>query len=221
MGIEGPRPNKLRDTAQKTLKGVQRMGRVALAAGMIAASGPSIEEADAKVSQTYVEQLQKKTLSKLEKEYLTQNVYQEGRGEGVKGQLAIAQVTIKRLASGRYGKDLEKVIFALNQFSWTSDPRILLTEMNKETYEKIETVLWLYVGKPLSEAVQSLSEASGIPASAEFYKRTDWDEDNPEETRMSERTKKMFRSLVKVGTIDHHTFYALSSAEPKQKETKN
>jgi len=223
MGIEKRRPRKQPDESREEREepGMTRRSFLfgGVAVGALAATGLSNKSAGAKQSDAGAEDIeepQEGTLTELEVDYLAQNVYHEGRGESTAGQLAIAQVTLNRLACGRYGKDLAAVIFKPYQFSWTTDPKILLTEMNKDTYENIRAVLSLYVGKPLSEAVQSLSEASGIPASAEFYKRTDWDENDPKETRMSDRTKEMFRSLVKVGTIGEHTFYAHPDAKLKK-----
>lgn len=218
MGIEKKRPENRQDESREERKeaGMTRRSFLfgGVAVGALAATGLSNTSAEAKQSDAGAEDIeepQEATLTELEVDYLAQNVYHEGRGESTAGQLAIAQVTLNRLACGRYGKDLAAVIFKPYQFSWTTDPNILLTEMNKDTYENIRAILSLYVGRPLSEAVQKLSETSGIPTSAEFYKRTDW-------TKMSDEAKKMWDSLVVLGTIDNHTFYALPDSKHKQKE---
>jgi spore germination cell wall hydrolase CwlJ-like protein len=58
---------------------------------------------------------------------LTINVYHESRGEPTEGKLAVAQVTMNRLESGNFGKDICSVVFqrteangiTVCQFSWT------------------------------------------------------------------------------------------------------
>jgi len=61
-----------------------------------------------------------------EKEYncLVKNVYHEAGGESMMGKIAVAQITINRLESGRWGKDMCKVIYAKHQFSWTSRKKL-------------------------------------------------------------------------------------------------
>lgn len=147
-------------------------------------------------------------MNEQEVSYLIQNVYHESRGEPLKGQLAVAQVTLARLLARKFGKTLADVVFAQNQFSWTKDPRILMTRMNDETFQDLKTtIMFLVQNKPLGEAVAALAEQSEIPARAYYYKRTDWDENDPEEKRMSKATKEMFQKLKNVGVIGSHTFY--------------
>lgn len=53
---------------------------------------------------------------------LAQNVYNEARGEGFKGMLAVAQVTINRTKDERFHETLCEVVHAKKQFSWTMQP---------------------------------------------------------------------------------------------------
>jgi hypothetical protein len=62
--------------------------------------------------------------------------------------------------------------------------------------------------------VSELSKITGIPASALFYKRKDWREDDPEEKRLSETSKKMFLALDVVATVDNHRYYAMAVPLP-------
>ena len=56
---------------------------------------------------------------------LADNIYHEARGEPFLGQVAVAQVTINRLRSGRHGKTICSVVHERKQFSWTSTkPRV-------------------------------------------------------------------------------------------------
>jgi spore germination cell wall hydrolase CwlJ-like protein len=54
---------------------------------------------------------------------LALNVYHEARGEPVEGQLAVALVTMNRVASKRYPNSVCNVVWQRRQFSWTHDGR--------------------------------------------------------------------------------------------------
>lgn len=53
-------------------------------------------------------------------ECLARNIYYEARGEGIKGMLAVGQVTINRVNSGRFPDTICEVVHQKAQFSWTS-----------------------------------------------------------------------------------------------------
>lgn len=57
--------------------------------------------------------------SKKELECLATNVYREARGEPFVGQVAVAKVTLNRVASKRYPNTICKVVYQKSQFSWT------------------------------------------------------------------------------------------------------
>lgn len=52
-------------------------------------------------------------------ECLARNVYHEARGEPLEGQIAVAQVTLNRVASSQFQGSVCKVVYAHRQFSWT------------------------------------------------------------------------------------------------------
>lgn len=52
-------------------------------------------------------------------ECLAKNIYHEARGEGLHGQIAVAQVTLNRVASGKFQSSVCKAVYAGKQFSWT------------------------------------------------------------------------------------------------------
>ena len=58
--------------------------------------------------------------TKTEMECLATNIYREARGEPFEGQVAVAQVTLNRLADVRYPKTICGVVHQKNQFSWTN-----------------------------------------------------------------------------------------------------
>ncbi len=49
------------------------------------------------------------------------NIYWEARGQDLAGQLAVAQVTLNRVASKKYPDDVCAVVYQHKQFSWYSD----------------------------------------------------------------------------------------------------
>ncbi len=54
-------------------------------------------------------------------ECLAKNIYHESRGEPFHGQVAVALVTVNRVASGLFQDTLCKAVYAPKQFSWTQD----------------------------------------------------------------------------------------------------
>lgn len=188
------------EAAKKTLQAAT------LGAGMILGA-PTAHPGPAEAGTVRVENTNHR-LDQMEIDFLVQNVYHEARGESLKGQLAVAQVTLARLLSGKFGKKLSDVVFAQNQFSWTKDPRILMAKMDMSAFENLKTtVTFIMRDKTLGDAVSALVHETGLPRTTYYYKRTDWDENNPEDTRMSERTRSMFKNLNTVGKIGNHTFY--------------
>jgi len=107
---------------------------------------------------------------------LARNVYFEARGEPKAGQVAVAEVTMNRLASGRYSSTLCGVVYQKNwdplrkryvgAFSWTE-----FDEMPQPKGEE-----WLAAWK-IAEAVYNRQEAP-VTEGALFYHATyiqpDW-----------------------------------------------
>ena len=144
---------------------------------------------------------------------LALNLYREAANQPEKGQLAIAQVTIASALSPKaeFSPDgtIEGAIWKKNRFSWTrSSAKEAPLPNTTEFRNFVDTLAFALSGKTKREALSYLADSTGLPEDTLFYKRTDWDENNPSETRMSAATKEMFRSLTKVGTIGDHSFYA-------------
>lgn len=53
---------------------------------------------------------------------LAKNIYHEARGEPIEGQIAVAQVTLNRVASGEFQSSICRAVYADRQFSWTLKP---------------------------------------------------------------------------------------------------
>lgn len=64
---------------------------------------------------------------------LAKNIYYEARGEPLRGKLAVAWVTLNRVASGKFRDTICKVVYQKNQFSWT----------NKRQGKPKEWAMWL------------------------------------------------------------------------------
>jgi spore germination cell wall hydrolase CwlJ-like protein len=50
---------------------------------------------------------------------LAKNIYHEARGESLRGKLAVAKVTLNRVASGKFRNTICGVVYQRGQFSWT------------------------------------------------------------------------------------------------------
>lgn len=126
------------------------------------------------------------TLSEKEYKCLVTNVYHEARGESLTGKIAVAQITINRLESGKWGNDICKVIYAKRQFSWTSRKK-LPTPTGGALEESRDAVEHVLLGNRINELIDSL-----------FYHAT-WI-DKPTWTSAMKEKK----------TIGQHVFYALN-----------
>ena len=51
---------------------------------------------------------------------LAKNIYHEARGESLRGKLAVAKVTLNRVASGKFRSTICGVVYQRGQFSWTN-----------------------------------------------------------------------------------------------------
>lgn len=86
-------------------------------------------------------------------ECLALNIYREAGYEPFEGKVAVAQVTMNRVADGRFGKDVCGVVYQKNivmekvvcQFSWACDAvhknRPISKEAYNESYEVAKKVL--------------------------------------------------------------------------------
>lgn len=61
--------------------------------------------------------------TKAEQQCLAKNIFYEAGIESHAGKIAVAQVTNNRLKTGRWGKDICKVVYSKAQFSWTLEKK--------------------------------------------------------------------------------------------------
>jgi spore germination cell wall hydrolase CwlJ-like protein len=79
---------------------------------------------------------------------LAKNIYHEAGGEPFEGKVAVAQVTLNRVDSGKFPGDVCKVVYQKNsfyektvcQFSWYCDRESAVKPLNKAVYEECMTV---------------------------------------------------------------------------------
>ncbi len=181
--------------------------RTALAGMTLYAAVPGDAAAAEKHPHSRIEQSVEQGFSKKDFELVAKNVFFEAGIEGPMGQLAVAQVTFARLASGRWGNTMHEVIYAKHQFTWTANEKKLEDVALRGTRQLADVFASRFKGKSAEQIVRELSAITGLPPETQYYKRKDWDESDPNEIRMTERTKKVFQSLVWLMDIGNHAFY--------------
>jgi spore germination cell wall hydrolase CwlJ-like protein len=67
------------------------------------------------------------------------NVYREARGESVDGQVAVTRVVMNRMSIKEYPNTACGVIYAKNQFSWTSKYKSIVYDQ-----QSIDSVILAY-----------------------------------------------------------------------------
>lgn len=181
--------------------------RTTLAAMTLYTAVPDGAAAAEKQPHARIEQSAEQGFSKKDLELVAKNVFFEASLEGPMGQLAVAQVTFARLVSGRWGDTLRAVIYAKYQFSWTANEKKLEGAALKGVQQLTDVFASRFKGLSAEQIVRELSAITGLPPETQYYKRTDWDENDPNEIRMTERTKQVFQSLVWLTAIGNHSFY--------------
>lgn len=84
-------------------------------------------------------------VSQKEIDCLAKNIFFEAGVEDRAGKLAVAQITLNRLKSGRWGKDICSVVYAKAQFSWTLDKKKKHSQPKGELWEASKKVAYEFV----------------------------------------------------------------------------
>jgi spore germination cell wall hydrolase CwlJ-like protein len=79
---------------------------------------------------------------------LTKNIYHEAGFEPFEGKVAVAQVTMNRVAAGKFGRDVCDVVYSKNvvyqkiicQFSWTCDGKSAVRPIASAHYREAEEI---------------------------------------------------------------------------------
>lgn len=75
------------------------------------------------------------TLSAKDKECLLRNIFFEAGVEDITGKIAVAQITMNRVKTSRWGASVCDVVHARKQFSWTLDSRKVASKPKGKLWE--------------------------------------------------------------------------------------
>lgn len=121
-----------------------------------------------------------------EADCLAKNIYHEAGVEPIEGKFAVAQVTINRLKTKRWGKDICSVVHAKAQFSWTLS--------KKKVKEQPKGQLWaeskLVAKRVLAQGIRVPSLQDATYYHTDYIKPPAWS-----------------RSVAKIQQIGQHIFY--------------
>jgi spore germination cell wall hydrolase CwlJ-like protein len=123
-----------------------------------------------------------------EAECLAKNIYHEAGVEPTEGKYAVAQVTINRLKSGRWGKDICSVVYAKSQFSWTLYKKRRVEQPKGPLWEESKAV----ARSVLDRGVRVPSLSNSMLYHADYIKPPVW-------TRT--------RTVAKIQQVGQHIFY--------------
>ena len=117
---------------------------------------------------------------------LAKNIYHEAGVESRFGKFAVAQVTLNRLKSGRWGQNICSVVYAKSQFSWTL--------YQKKRHETPRGPLWDQSRDVAHRVLRDGYRVAGLEDStlyhAEYIREPVW-----------------VKSVVKIQQIGQHIFY--------------
>lgn len=118
---------------------------------------------------------------------LTDNIYGESAGEDAESKISVAQVTLNRANSGKFGKGICGVVYNPHQFSWVLDMPKSLRVRNNKAYDESKEV----AKKVLLEGFRLPSIKTALWYHADYIQKPSWTKDKTE--------------LIKIG---RHYFYS-------------
>lgn len=167
---------------QKVLIGVATASLIAIL-GFQQYQLTAISEDVAEIKQAFVTQTSEQvSFSQKDEDCLAKNIYYEAGIESEDGKYAVAQVTLNRLKSGKWGNTICSVVYSKAQFSWT-----LKKKLEKPSGRAWEDSQWIAHRVLGGERVHPLKEA--------MYYHADY---------VSPKWKK---SVVKLQQVGQHIFY--------------
>lgn len=124
---------------------------------------------------------------------LARNIYYEAGVEDQVGKIAVAQVTLNRVKSGYWGKNICKVVYADKQFSWTAVKRRAWIQPKGASWEESK----LIADRVLSYGVRIKPLRKALFYHAD-YVRPDWRDKNKRITKIGQH---IFYTQAKGSTI--------------------
>lgn len=119
------------------------------------------------------------------------NIYKEGRGESLNGQMAIAFVTMNRAMHDKFPSSVRRVVYQPSQFSWTNDNRPGYKIRDAEAWETAHKIAkFVYRIRNKTSLYNLLDNTNG----SIYYHHTG----------IRPYWSKHFKKTV---TIDNHVFY--------------
>ena len=116
---------------------------------------------------------------------LARNIYHEAGIEPIEGKFAVAQVTLNRLKSKRWGNNICDVVYAPSQFSWTLSKRKRYEQPRGELWNESQQVARIVLDRGVR--VPSLQDSTYYHAD---YVKPLWS-----------------KSVVKIQQVGQHIFY--------------
>jgi spore germination cell wall hydrolase CwlJ-like protein len=83
---------------------------------------------------------QRLNYTRVDYDCLAKNIYHEAGVESRAGQFAVAQVTLNRLRTGRWGTSICSVVYSPSQFSWTLNHKLRQEQPRGPLWEQSKAV---------------------------------------------------------------------------------
>lgn len=101
---------------------------------------------------------------------MTRNIYYEAGVEDTIGKYAVAQVTLNRVKTGKWGKSICSVVYAKKQFSWTAKKKRAWTQPKGKTWDESK----LIAHKVLAEGIRVRPLNKSLFYYAEYIDTPKW-----------------------------------------------
>lgn len=131
--------------------------------------------------------------SKKDLDCLARNIYYEAGVEDRLGKVAVAQVTLNRLRTGYWGKDICRVVYAPAQFSWTRIKRRAWMPNIGPSWEESKQV----ASEVLDQGIRIRTLKTSLFYHADYVKPY-WKDDSKRTTKVG---RHIFYTQAKGGTL--------------------
>jgi spore germination cell wall hydrolase CwlJ-like protein len=131
--------------------------------------------------------------SKQEFDCLARNIYYEAGIEDKLGKIAVAQVTLNRLRTGYWGRDICKVVYAPAQFSWTRVKRRAWLQNTGANWTESQQV----AAEVLDQGIRIPTLKTSLFYHADYVKPY-WKDDSKRTTKVG---RHIFYTQAKGGTL--------------------